>query len=323
MTVPPPALGLEELEAGHQRRLAWFAERAGQVTGFPGRMEDGAFLVSTPKGIYKPRDLEYALSIKIKRDSPYLDGSVRNRADGSWFFAYHQEGPDPQQRDRLFTNRGLMACIRDRVPVGVLIEEPPIGRRPQYRVLGLAYPVGWEDGYFFFESLEGPAGPRGDTAADVLLTDAEAEAERQAPADPPSDDYEARRRTYREIVSRRGQPAFRRALLKAYDARCAITGCAAEAVLEAAHLRPYRGPSSNTVTNGLLLRADIHTLLDLQLLAIDPASRRVVVSRSLHFTEYKVLDGTPLAAPQEPAHRPAGAVLELMWANFQQAEALR
>jgi hypothetical protein len=56
-----------------------------------------------------------------------------------------------------------------------------------------------------------------------------------------------------------------------YQGRCAVTSCDAGAALEGAHLRPYRGPESNDVTNGLLLRADIHTLFDLRLLAPDPA----------------------------------------------------
>ncbi|HUZ56031.1 MAG TPA: HNH endonuclease [Streptosporangiaceae bacterium] len=66
------------------------------------------------------------------------------------------------------------------------------------------------------------------------------------------------------VAARQDSPA---ALMAAYSGRCAVTGCTVQAVLEAAHLRPYRGPDSNVTGNGLLLRADIHTLLDLQLLA--------------------------------------------------------
>ena len=71
--------------------------------------------------------------------------------------------------------------------------------------------------------------------------------------------------------------------------KCAITGYEAAAALEAAHLRPYRGPDSNTVNNGLSLRADIHTLLDLRLLAIEPATRVIVISKLLAGTLYEVL----------------------------------
>src|SRR5882724_26282 len=49
------------------------------------------------------------------------------------------------------------------------------------------------------------------------------------------------------IIFRRGQPAFRRKLLTAYDGKCAITGCDAEAALEAAHILPYRNPTTNHV----------------------------------------------------------------------------
>src|SRR5262245_42509124 len=41
----------------------------------------------------------------------------------------------------------------------------------------------------------------------------------------------------RLINERRGQPKFREKLLSAYGGRCAVTGCDAEAALEAAHIR--------------------------------------------------------------------------------------
>src|SRR5271155_3471993 len=41
-------------------------------------------------------------------------------------------------------------------------------------------------------------------------------------------------------------------------------------LLEAAHISPYRGLQSNHPQNGLLLRADLHSLFDLGMLAVDP-----------------------------------------------------
>jgi HNH endonuclease len=52
-------------------------------------------------------------------------------------------------------------------------------------------------------------------------------------------------------------------------------------VLEAAHIYPYRGDSTNHVANGLLLRADLHTLLDCGLPAIDPDGLRVAMAPSI------------------------------------------
>ena len=84
----------------------------------------------------------------------------------------------------------------------------------------------------------------------------------------PANTKDERDRTLREIVQRRGQPKFRYDLIAAYGGKCAVTGCDVLQALEAAHISPYLGEQSNHVSNGLLLRADIHTLFDLNLFAI-------------------------------------------------------
>jgi hypothetical protein len=70
-----------------------------------------------------------------------------------------------------------------------------------------------------------------------------------------------------ERTVRPEQVAFRKLLLAAYDGRCALTDCDVEGVLEAAHLRPWQ--VANKVFDGILLRRDIHTLLDKGLMKID------------------------------------------------------
>jgi hypothetical protein len=79
----------------------------------------------------------------------------------------------------------------------------------------------------------------------------------------------------RQIRERRGQTQFRDALRSVYGDVCLVTGCAVLAVLEAAHISPYRGEGDNHLANGLLLRSDIHTLFDSDLLGIDPKHLRV------------------------------------------------
>jgi hypothetical protein len=74
----------------------------------------------------------------------------------------------------------------------------------------------------------------------------------------------------RQIRERRGQQKFRDALLDRHGNRCLVTTCTVLAVIEAAHIHPYRGENDNHPDNGLLLRADIHTLFDLNLLGIEP-----------------------------------------------------
>ncbi|WP_091381625.1 HNH endonuclease [Geodermatophilus sp. DSM 45219] len=110
-------------------------------------------------------------------------------------------------------------------------------------------------------------------------------------------------RVRRDIALRRGQPAFRAKLLAAYERKCAVTGEAVEDVLEAAHIDPYSESGCNDLGNGLLLRADVHTLFDLHLLAVDPAGR-LEVSPKLRGTSYAALAGVLLTVPRDPSAKP-------------------
>jgi len=107
------------------------------------------------------------------------------------------------------------------------------------------------------------------------------------------------------IVRRRGQAAFRNSLIEAYSGTCPVTGSKVEPILEAAHIIPYLGPTTHHVQNGLLLRADIHTLFDLQLLAVDPVSLAIVLSPDLASSEYAGLAGRFLTLPANPFQHPS------------------
>ncbi|MCX5541472.1 HNH endonuclease [Paraburkholderia sp. CNPSo 3076] len=97
------------------------------------------------------------------------------------------------------------------------------------------------------------------------------------------------------IKTRRGQDEFRDRLLSKYRTTCAVSGSTVEPLLEAAHIVPHAVETNYATSNGLLLRADIHTLFDLHLISVD-AEWRVVVSRSLEWTEYAQYRGRRLAA---------------------------
>jgi putative restriction endonuclease len=124
----------------------------------------------------------------------------------------------------------------------------------------------------------------------------------------PSSIEDARERIWALVKRRQGQPAFRRGLIRAYAGRCAVTGCAVEALLEAAHIHPYRGAETNRVDNGLLLRADIHTLFDLGMIRVTP-DLKLEVSGKLAGTDYAKLHGKPLRVPAAPGERPSGLAL--------------
>lgn len=121
--------------------------------------------------------------------------------------------------------------------------------------------------------------------------------QRTKPYDP-KNQRDGRKRTIASIVHRRGQPEFRRQLMQIFQSRCLISNCDAGAVLEAAHICPYRGDHTNNPTNGLLLRADLHTLFDLYLISIDARKHRVLIAPTLEGTCYADLINKAIDLPK-------------------------
>ena len=123
-------------------------------------------------------------------------------------------------------------------------------------------------------------------------------------------------RTLRAVKERLGQTEFKKGLLHAYGNRCAVTDCDAVEALEAAHIDPYSGPQSNQCSNGLLLRGDIHTLFDRNILSINPETLEVTLSSGLLRTSYADLHGKRINLPAKKADQPNRDVLEKRWQQF-------
>jgi hypothetical protein len=128
------------------------------------------------------------------------------------------------------------------------------------------------------------------------------------------DGNDERERTSRQVRTRKGQAAFREKLRARFDDTCVVTRCRIPDLLEAAHISPYRGEKDNHPSNGLLLRADIHTLFDLELLGIDPETLAVHLHPKLKSLGYDQFSGIKLACgPQLPSRE----ALESRWKKFQ------
>jgi putative restriction endonuclease len=100
-----------------------------------------------------------------------------------------------------------------------------------------------------------------------------------------------------------------------YDKRCAITGERTLPALDAVHIKPYEIVQKHEVWNGLLMRSDIHRLFDGGYLSVDPASRRVLVSRKIkeefeNGREYYKLQGAEIREPNLLWARPSAENLE-------------
>jgi putative restriction endonuclease len=125
---------------------------------------------------------------------------------------------------------------------------------------------------------------------------------------------EAVRRQPVEVLQRLGQGAFRILITDAYERRCAITREKALPVLEAAHIRPVADGGSHRLSNGLLLRSDVHTLFDRGYITVT-RDHRVRVSRRLkadfdNGEHYYQLEGGALWVPRSSEAQPRGDLLE-------------
>lgn len=131
----------------HANALRWFADRCDTEQAWPAPLDHaGTLLASKAKGIYKPRWSDYALSVRHSILAPYEDGRPTIEPNGHWAYRYFQENRDIPSRDREYTNRGMLRCISDRVPVGVMLQ---VAKKPsRYYILGLAIVSNWADGYF-------------------------------------------------------------------------------------------------------------------------------------------------------------------------------
>lgn len=119
------------------------------------------------------------------------------------------------------------------------------------------------------------------------------------------------------VRPRLGQGAFRLLVTDTYKRRCAVTQERTLPALDAAHLRPYAEGGLHDVTNGLLLRRDLHSLFDRGYVTVTP-ELRFEVSRRIkeefdNGRDYYALHGRAVQPPEDPSRRPERQAL--MWHN--------
>lgn len=293
---------MANLAPAHRDGIMWFFERTGTDIGWPDPSPVPALehVVSQAKAIYSPAGTGVALSIRQNLKSPYSDRDPIFREDGTWLYAYHIEG---SQFDDSYANRSLMQNMEKELPVAVIIQTKP---KPNsvYRVLGIAMVTHYSDGFFFLEGFNSDGKVHASSTASRVLAGEDLESFLDLEID-------ARVKTMAVIAKRQGQAEFRAKLLELYESRCAISGTGVPAVLDAAHIVPYRGVHTNIAQNGMLLRTDLHSLFDQGLIAIDPENRNVMVSKSLIKSEYWGLNGMALREPVDSLSRPSSQLLKM------------
>ncbi len=112
------------------------------------------------------------------------------------------------------------------------------------------------------------------------------EPENRVREDAPAFHFEERERVQQLVSRPLRDRAFRRTVLNAYDARCALTGLklingGGRAEAEAAHIRPVEANGPDIVSNGLALSGTVHWMFDRGLLSLaDDLS--ILVSRHVN-----------------------------------------
>ena len=300
---------------------AWFMDHEGFVGPRPWREHTPANIdikLCAQSGIQKPAGHPYAISISTAGNSVYSDDTLHHFDDGTWIMEYCAHRLNLGQRDsNVGYNDALRRCLQRGLPVGVFAKE----RGSDYRCLGLAFVERYDSNSGTF-LLHGPVRSEQDDRlspfsqsekkwmedrleSGTKTPDFHADEILDLPIDPLSDDQDERERVLAWIVRRKRQSEFRKQLLNAYGGRCAVTLFDVEPALQAAHISSYLGPKSQSVNNGLLLRADLHILFDNMLISVNPSDFHLAISKQLENTDYSAFANRQLTLPHSKNLYPA------------------
>ena len=109
---------LRGLDKEHARKLNWFYKNKGKSFTWADLVPEYA---NSYKGIFKPKDLDYALSVRTQKRSSYKDGEFEYYPNDSWILEYDLESNDQSVSNKvLWTNQALLNCAKGFVPIGII-----------------------------------------------------------------------------------------------------------------------------------------------------------------------------------------------------------
>lgn len=258
----------------------------------PGFIFDGKRipLVNPQRGIFKPQQMRYLLSIRTVFPKPgarvwYDDQREVHRQiyEGEETVDYAFMGRDPDAAD----NRWLREAFEQQVPIIYFLGMAP----GLYQAALPAFIAGWEAGGLKARVAFG-------------LPD-------QAVPAPPENPLE-RRYALRSVQQRLHQGSFREAVIAAYRGRCALSGLPEPLLLDAAHIVRDKDErlGQPIVPNGIPLSKIHHAAFDAHLIGIDPdyqlhVSERLLARRDGPMLEaLKRLEGKTIYLPSRVRDRP-------------------
>ena len=306
----------DQLTLDTQMRVTAFAhvrnllETHGQLTSAnlkPGFEFEGERipLVNPQRGIFKPKKMQFLLSIKTV--VPKIGGKIwyddqrdvhRQIYEGDESVDYAFMGTDPNAAD----NRWLRNAYENQVPVIYFLGVAP----GLYQALIPTYISGWD-----------PIALNARITFGIHDRD-EWTGMPEAPE---------RRYALHVVKQRLHQNSFREAVIEAYKGRCALSGLREHRLLDAAHIVSDKNEllGQPVVTNGLPLSKIHHAAFDAHLIGIDPdykvhVSERLLVQRDGPMLEaLKLLQGGRLHLPNRGVDNPDRDRLAVRFEQFRAA----
>jgi len=256
-------------------------------------------LVAAQQGIWKPRQLDAALSIRTTYTRPGATPPYEDAEGPDGLLRYKYRGTDPQH----YENRALRRAKEDGLPLIWFVGIAPGVYLPRWPV----WLVAEEQEQLQFA-----------VAMDLS---------QRALASAATHDDEQRRYVERLTRLRLHQPVFRSRVLFAYEQRCAICRLRHRPLLDAAHIIPDTDPRGQPVVpNGLALCKIHHAAYDQDIIGVRPDL--VVDVREDVLAEIdgpmlrhgiQEMKGVRLTVPRERAARPDRQRLEERYEHFRLA----
>jgi putative restriction endonuclease len=262
-------------------------------------------LVNPQRGIFKPQQMRFLLSIKTVFPKPggkvwYDDQREVHRQifEGDEMIDYAFMGTDPDAAD----NRWLREAFEHEIPIIYFLGIAP-GR---YQAVLPAFVSGWDPSALKARVAFGHPG--------------------QNAMRPPGTAIE-RRYALRAVKQRLHQASFREAVITAYDGRCALSHLPEPLLLDAAHIVADKDEhfGQPVIPNGIPLSKIHHAAFDAHLIGIDPDYRLHVSDRLLGQNDgpmleaLKQLNGGAIHLPSRIKDRPDRERLALRFERFKAA----
>jgi putative restriction endonuclease len=247
-------------------------------------------LINPQRGIFKPRQMRYLLSIKTVYPRPgakvwYDDQREVHRQifESTETVEYAFMGTDPNAAD----NRWLREAFEQKIPAIYFLGIAP----GCYKAIVPTFIVGWDPRSLKARLAFGPP----DESSLVL----------------PQNSLE-RRYALRTVKQRLHQASFREAVIAAYGGRCALSRLPERMLLDAAHIIADANEllGQPVIPNGIPLSKIHHAAFDAHLIGIDADYRLHVSDRLLDLKDgpileaLKKLDGQPIHLPVRKSDYP-------------------